>query len=175
MKKLICIVAAVLVAGFTNIASAQKFGHIDSQQIIGNLPDTKAAQTTMEAEQKKVESQLETMGTEYQDKLRLYQENVQLADAAPEKWSVAIRSDKEQELMSLQDRIQKFRENAQTTLQQKQSDLLSPIMKKIDDAVKKIADNGGYVYVFDKNAVLYINEALSTDLTPAVKKELGIQ
>ena len=138
------------------------------------MPDYKAAQTQLENESKKVETQYQAMATEYQTKIQAYQENVQLAEGALEKWSAAIRADKEQEIMQLQERIQRFQENAQQSLQQKRSELIAPVMDKLDAAVKKVATEGGYVYVMDKNTVLFINDALSTDLTSAVKKELGM-
>ena len=175
MKKIFSLILIVSVALFaTNTATAQKFGHIDSQTIINNLPDTKAAQTTFENEGKKFDEQLQTMSLEYQNKVQAYQENMQLADAAPEKWSAAIRQDKEAEIMQLQERIQRFQENAQQSLQQKRQELYAPILEKVDNAVKKVAVAGNYIYVFDKNNVLFINTALSTDLTDAVKKELGM-
>ncbi|MBQ9214015.1 MAG: OmpH family outer membrane protein [Bacteroidales bacterium] len=155
-------------------ANAQKFGHIVSQDIIENMPEYKNAQTQLEAESKKAESQYQAMATEYQNKVQAYQENIQLADAAQEKWSAAIRADKEQEIMQLQERIQRFQENVQQSLQQKRTDLMNPIIEKLDAAVKKIATAGGYVYVMDKNNVLFINENISTDLTAEVKKELGM-
>jgi outer membrane protein len=172
MKKLFLILAVFISLGFS--ATAQKFGHISSQDIIENMPEYKNAQTQIEAEQKKAESQYQAMATEYQNKAVAYQENIQLADAAPEKWSAAIRADKEQELMQLQERIQRFQENVQQSLQQKRNDLMNPIIEKLDAAVKKIATAGGYVYVMDKNNVLFINESISIDLTAEVKKELGM-
>jgi Skp family chaperone for outer membrane proteins len=47
-------------------------------------------------------------------------------------------------------------------------------MDKVDAAIKKVATAGGYVYVMDKANVLFINEAISVDLTSEVKKELGM-
>ena len=172
MKKLFLVLAAFI--SLTINANAQKFGHIVSQDIIENMPDYKNAQTQLEAEGKKAESQYQAMATEYQNKVQAYQENVQLADAAPEKWSAAIRADKEQEIMQLQERIHRFQENAQQSLQQKRTELMNPIIEKLDAAVKKVATAGGYVYVMDKNNVLFINEAISVDLTAEVKKELGM-
>ena len=95
-------------------------------------------------------------------------------DAAPEKWSAALRADKEQEIMQLQERIQRFQENAQQSITQKRSELFQPIMDKLDAAIKKVATTGGYVYVMDKANVLFINESISVDLTNEVKKELGM-
>ena len=48
--------------------------------------------------------------------------------------------------------------------------------KKIDDAIKAVGQEGGYVYIFDLNAtqIPFVNETLSTDVTGAVKAKLGI-
>ena len=97
MKKLILVLIAMVTLSVA--ASAQKFGHITTDDIIQAMPETKAAQTALEAEGKKLEDQLQAMGVEYQNKVQAYQENVQLADAAPEKWSLALRADKEQEII----------------------------------------------------------------------------
>ncbi|MCQ2252248.1 MAG: OmpH family outer membrane protein [Bacteroidales bacterium] len=172
MRKLFIILAAFISLSIS--ASAQKFGHIVTADIIDNMPETKAAQTALETEGKKLEDQLQAMGAEYQAKVQAYQENMQLADAAKEKWSAALRADKEQEIMQLQERIQRFQENAQVSIQQKRSDLFKPIMDKLDAAIKKVASNGGYVYVMDKSNILFVNEAISVDLTSEIKKELGM-
>ena len=172
MKKVFLLLVAII--SLSVAASAQKFGHITTDDIIQAMPETKAAQTALETEGKKLEEQLQAMGVEYQNKVQAYQENVQLADAAPEKWSLALRADKEQEIMQLQERIQRFQENAQQSIQQKRNDLFKPIMDKLDAAIKKVATNGGYVYVMDKANVLFINETISVDLTNEVKKELGM-
>ncbi|MCQ2975025.1 MAG: OmpH family outer membrane protein [Bacteroidales bacterium] len=174
MKRLLLLFIAILSCACINTISAQKIGHVDTQDILTNFADYKNAQTALENESKKYEQQMQTLATEYQTKLQAYQENVQLADAAPEKWSVAIRADKESELMQLQERIQRFQETAQSALKSKQDELFAPIMDKIDNAIKKVGTAGGYVLVLEKNAVLFINTDLSTDLTDTVKKELGI-
>ncbi len=172
MKKVFLLFVAII--SLSVAASAQKFGHITTDDIIQAMPETKAAQTALESEGKKLEEQLQAMGVEYQNKVQAYQENVQLADAAPEKWSLALRADKEQEIMQLQERIQRFQENAQQSIAQKRNDLFKPIMDKLDAAIKKVATAGGYVYVMDKANVLFINETISVDLTNEVKKELGM-
>lgn len=172
MRKLFLILIAFVSLSIS--ASAQKFGHIVSAEILEAMPETKAAQTALETEGKKLDETLQAMGAEYQSKVQAYQENMQLAPAAPEKWSTALQADKEQEIMQLQERIQRFQENAQASIAQKRNDLFKPITDKLEAAIKKVAAEGGYVYVMDKNAVLYINEAISVDLTAEVKKALGI-
>ena len=51
------------------------------------------------------------------------------------------------------------------------------IQTKIMAAIKKIGENGGYVYIVDTStgAISFVNDALSTDVTAQLKAELGIK
>jgi outer membrane protein len=55
--------------------------------------------------------------------------------------------------------------------------MLEPIVKKIEDAIKAVGQEGGYTYIFDLNTtnIPYVSETLSTDVTAAVKAKLGIK
>ena len=55
--------------------------------------------------------------------------------------------------------------------------MTEPIYKKIDDAIKAVGQEGGYVYIFDLNRtdIPFVNESLSTDVTPIVKGKLGLK
>ena len=41
-------------------------------------------------------------------------------------------------------------------------------------ALEKLAKEGGYIYVFEKASMLYVDETQSVDLTPAARKALNI-
>ena len=62
-------------------------------------------------------------------------------------------------------------------MQKKQGELLEPIIVKAQDAVKEVSKAGGYTVVYDTsvNAVAYFDEAVVTDILPAVKTKLGIK
>ena len=59
---------------------------------------------------------------------------------------------------------------------------MTPIYEKANEAVKKIAQAGGYVAIFSTTqdqpaaaGLAYFDPAQLTDITPAVKAELNIQ
>ncbi len=54
-----------------------------------------------------------------------------------------IKADKEGELVSLQESIEKFKKDAQSSYQKKQTDLLGPIQKKIGDVIADVARENG--------------------------------
>lgn len=164
-----------LIATVTQISAQKyKFGHTDSQKILQQMPELKDAQKKLQAEQKKIEERLLSMRTEYQNKVQAYMENEQLAAESPEKWDALTKADKEAEITSLEERITKYQTNAEQSLITKQEELYQPILKKIKDAIKDVAEEGNYIYIFDVNALLYYSETKSTDVTPMVKKKLGI-
>ena len=51
---------------------------------------------------------------------------------------------------------------------------MAPIQQRAVAAVEKLAKEGGYIYVFEKASMLYVDETQSVDLTPAARKALNI-
>jgi outer membrane protein len=157
----------VILFAFTLSAQSPKFGHINSSELLGLLPGTKSADSTLQKYGSSLESQLKTMSAEYQTKLQDYQANqTMMADA--------IKQVKEKEIMDLQTRIQDFQQTAQESIQKKKEDLYSPVLKKVEDAIKQIAKDNGYAYIFDTSAGVFLYAQESDDISALVKKKLGI-
>ena len=57
-------------------------------------------------------------------------------------------------------------------LQTKRDALLKPILDEFNTAVKAVATEGGYTYIFDQGILLYFDATM--DVAPMVKKKLGI-
>lgn len=169
MKKTLKLTLAIaLLMGSTSLF-AQKFGRINTQEIIMAMPETKTMQTNMEAYAKELQDNIETMNVEFNTKLQDFQKNFNtMNDMAKEM--------KEKDLNDLQARIREFQERAQQEYQKKQNELLAPIIEKAKNAIDKISAAGGYLVVFDTStgSLAYFDEATLTDIAPEVKKELGI-
>ena len=169
MKKAIKLtLAVVLVMGATSLF-AQKFGRINTQEIIMAMPETKTMQENMDTFAKELSDNIETMNVEFNTKLQDFQKNYNT-------FSDAIKEVKEKELNDMQTRTREFQERAQQDYQKKQNELLAPIIDKAKSAIDKVAAAGGFLVVFDTSAgsLAYFDEATLTDVAPAVKKELGI-
>lgn len=165
MKKIILIAAASLlsVAAFAQ----PKFAHVNYTELIQLMPEADDARAAMEASNKEVQETYAAMVEEYNTKYATYQQKQST-------WTPAIRETKEKEIQGIVTRIQEFEQSIQTELQQQQQQLMAPIQKKANDTVKALAKEGGYVYVFDVNTPLYIDDTQSVDLTPAARKALNI-
>ena len=105
MKKALKLtLAVVLLTGSTSLF-AQKFGRINTQEIIMSMPETKTMQTNMETYAQELQDNIETMQVEFNTKLQDFQKNFNtLTDIAKEM--------KEKDLNDLQNRIREFQERA---------------------------------------------------------------
>ncbi len=160
--------AVVLMLGSTSLF-AQKFGRINSNEIITAMPEMKEAETNLEAFGKTLQESIEAISVEYQNKLQEYQKNY-------ETLSEAIRDMKAKELQDLSARAQQYQQAAQQDFQRKQNELMAPIVEKAEAAIKKVAAAGGFIAIFDtaQPTLAYFDEAQLTDIAPAVRTELGI-
>lgn len=174
MKKILKIVLTVaIVAGSTSVF-AQKLGRINMQELVFAMPETAEMQKNLEAYQKELQDQLETIGVEFNNKLNDYTKQVNDKTST---MSDSVRQLKEKELNDLKNRYDEFVQISQQDMQKKQGELLEPIIIKAQDAVKEVSKAGGYIVIFDTsvNAVAYFDEAAVTDILPAVKAKLGIK
>jgi len=148
-------------------AQTLKFGHIDFQQLLQLMPEREVAQKAMTKVQGEMEAQLATMQKELQEKGKDYL-------AQQKTLTEAIRTTKEDELQSIQQRIQTFQQQAQENFQKEESKQFQPIIEKARKAIAEVGKEQGLMYVFEVNGVLYHSEQ-SMELLPLVKTKLGIK
>lgn len=165
--KMVSVVLIMCVATHS-FAQSNKFGHINSAELLQLMPEIKKADSSLQAYQKQLEDQNQTMLNEYQTKVTDYQKG---EATMPD----AVKDVKQQEISDLQQRIQSFQQTAQDKFQQKKEELYSPILKKAEDAIKLVAKENNYAYVFDTSAGAVIYAQESDDLMALVKKKLGLK
>ena len=149
---------------------AQTFGHIKTQEILTVMPEYTKAQTDIQTMQKQYDDEIKRLSDEVNKKFAAYQqEQANLPKNIQER--------RQKELQEMSERGMQMQQDAQQELQRSWLQMLEPIAKKIDDAIKSVGQEGGYVYIFDLNAtsIPFVNETLSTDVTGAVKAKLGLQ
>jgi len=167
--KIIRTIAILVIAFFAFQVNGQnlKIGHINSSEILKLMPEVKTAQGDLEKFSKELQNQSDILIAEYQKKTDEYQ-------GLPANTSDVLKKDKETEIVQLEQRIKKFQEDAQGEVSKKQSELLEPIMKKLQDVIKEVAKEKGYDYILDTStgSVIFQNEAY--DISSFVKKKLNI-
>ena len=160
MKKLIKLTLVVALVLGSSSLFAQKLGRINLEEIITLMPEYKEMMTNMEAYSKDLRDNLETIQVELNTKYNDFQKNKAT-------YSEVTRQLKEKELTDLQNRLQEFYQSAQEDLQKKEKELTDPIVAKAQEAVKKVAQKGAYVAVFNTTipSMVYYDEAAMTDLS----------
>ncbi|MCQ2167446.1 MAG: OmpH family outer membrane protein [Bacteroidales bacterium] len=165
MKKIFFIVAMAFLA--TTAFAQQKFAHVNFAELVQLAPEADQAREAISASSKEAQETYQAMVEEFNSKYQQYQQKAST-------WTQAIRESKEKELTEIQQRIQEFQQSIQLELQQQEQQLMAPIYDKANEVVKNIAKQGGYIYVFDKNTALYVDESQSKDITPEARKALNI-
>ena len=147
---------------------AQKFGHVNAQEVIQAMPEFTKARQEIEALQKQYEDDLKSMQEELQKKAEAYEkEQATLPDN--------IKQRREQELQEMYQKIQQNYQDNQQALAKAQQDKMQVITTKVLDAIKAVGQAGGYVYIMDTaSGIPYISTTLSEDLTSQVKAKLGL-
>lgn len=150
-------------------AFAQKFGHVNSQEIIQQMPEYNKAKTEMDALTKQYENDLKSMQDELNRKAASYDST---RTTLPEN----IRQRREQELNELAQRIQQSYQDNQQALAKASQEKMQVITTKVVDAIKQVGQAGNYVYIMDiAGGIPYISTTLSTDVTADVKAKLGLK
>lgn len=166
--KLTLMAAFMMIAG-TSSSFAQKFGYLNSQELILMMPERDSVEIKLNALAKELGEQLELIQVEYNNKYAEYQKSASTL-------SEAVKNLKEQELASLGERFNQMQQSAQQEMALEQDKLTAPIVEKAQKAIEKVSKANGLTAVFDTSmgALAYFNESAMTDLLPLVKKELGI-
>ncbi len=143
-------------------------GYVNSQELLSVMPEMSKADSDLKTFAKQYQDQLESMGKEFEKKGSEYQ-------ATEKSMSDAVRTVKQKELQDLEARIHDFQQTAQDKITKKKEELYRPILDKADKAIKAVAKEKGYDYIFDASGgtLLYAND--SDNILPLVKAKLGIK
>ena len=139
-------------------AMAQKFAHMNSQEVIVAMPEYTKAQADLDAMSKQYQEEMQRSQTEFNKKVQEFQ---QQADSLPK---------------NIAERRQEFQQDAYQNMQKAQQDALVPIYKKLDEAIQAVGKAEGVIYIFDlaRTPIPYVGSE-SVDVTAKVKTQLGIK
>ena len=149
----------------------QKIGYADWEYIFSQLPEFKQIDNELKTHGTQLENQLKAKYADYENKVKAYQ-------GMPATTPDAIKADKERELQGLQESIQKFQQDAQTSLQNKQTALMDPVFKKVGKAIEDVAKEHGYAFIMAPQVMgggdilLYSDEKYN--VSNLVLKKLGV-
>ncbi len=158
------LIAAIMMLGASTMNAQSKTAHIDVQELLAKMPEMTAAKAQLETQSKTYDGEYSKMVTEYQTKMKKYEgEAATAGDAENEK--------RAKEMQEMGQRIQQYRDSAQKQLQDKETEIVKPIMDKAKAAIVKVAKAKGYQYVMDASSLIV---AEGPNLLEDVIKELAV-
>ena len=168
-KSLIAIMVCLLAFGGSAMAQKNtKIGHINSNDLMQIMPGRDSAQTVLQGEVAELEETLKSMQAEAEKRYNDY-----VANQAG--WTELIRQTKQREIQDMASRIEEFQQNAQKQLQEREAELLKPIIDRAKKAIAEVAKEGGYTYILDAGTAAILYDEGGDDIMPLVKKKLGLK
>jgi len=172
MKKILNF--SVLILAFLalalNSASAQKYGHLNSGNLLEELPEVQAADKQLAEYREELVAEGEKMAQAFQTKAQAFMQKVQAGELTP-----VEQQKQEQQLQAERQKIMEYEQTISQKVSQRRQELLDPILQKVQDAIDAVGEENGYVMIFDTsifNAVLFAKD--SDNVMPLVKAKLGL-
>ena len=159
----------IVVLAFLTTASAiqaQQFGYVNSQEILGEMPEVKQAEANLEALQQQLQKRLQASVEQLQTDYVAIQRRIEQGELSPRQ--------QETEVQALQQREQQLAQEEQdmvNQIQTKRNELLEPIYSRVNEAIAEVAKENGYTFIFDQAVLLYFEE--SQDVSAQVRAKLG--
>lgn len=168
MKKIkLLAVAVVLFVGATQMSAQTKIAHINTQELVEDMPEMKEAAKELEKISKTYETEIRNLASAFESKVKRYEEEV---DSKSEEENMA----RGQELQEMQNNIQEYRQTAMRELEKKEQDIYQPLLEKARKAIEKVGKAQGYDYILDSTLGSGVIMAEGKNLLEDVKKELNM-
>lgn len=165
MKKFLIVI--MLLAPMSLLA--QKFGYMNSAELIQLMPEFSKAQKKLQDLEKTYTNDFNAMRTELEKKGTEFEKLQQ--DSVPEN----ILKRRYEELLQMEQRLQQASQELQQSLAQAEQQEMVAIQTKLRDALDAVGRDGGYVCIFDlAGGVPYISKTLCEDVTAKLRTKLGI-
>jgi len=149
--------------------SAQKFGYINSQQLIQQIPQVKEANAELETIKKQYEKQGQDKVAAFQAKYQALERKQAQGEISPKQLETEAQVLKQEEM-----EIAKFQQEIQQKIYEKSEALLKPIRDRIQGAIDDVAKENGFTYIFDKSMGIILYADDSADVSAQVKAKLGM-
>jgi outer membrane protein len=149
----------------SQVSDAQKFGYINSAQLIEAHPKVPAANAELEVFRKGVMDPFEAKAKAFESKYMFFVEEVNAGTLS--KVSAQTR---QQDLQKEQQELQTEQQQIEFTILQKREQLLQPILTEIDSIIQAYGKENTYTMIFDTSvsgAILYTTD--SDNLTESIK------
>ena len=166
MKSKILVIVLCLAGFFANAQT--KVGTINSEFIVGLMPEAKNVLSDLNVYATKLDSS-------YQVKLADYNAKVAAFQKLDPSLSDNFKKIKVEEINELEQDLQKSQQNGNSLINLKRDQLMNPLYKILGEAITEVAKAEGFTQVLTSsgNEFAYIDEAF--DITEKVMAKLGVK
>ena len=148
---------------------AQKFGYVNSAEIIQVMPEYSKALNDLQSLEKMYTDEFNSMRTELEKKGTEFEKMQQ--EEVPEN----ILKRRYEELMQMQQRLQEYGQEVQANLSKAEAEKMMEIQTVLKNALDAVGNEGSYVCIFDvAGGIPFINTSICDDVTQKVRAKLGI-
>lgn len=164
--KSLALIAVLMMAGLN--LQAQKFGYIDSQSLLVQHPDVKAADAQIKTFSDQMIAKGQEMVKSFETKYQAYIKAAETNTLSP-----LQMQEREAALGQDQQKIQAFEVEMQQKVAQERERLYGPILEKVKTAIDALGKEEGYTMIFDTSQGSLVFAMPGDDLMPKVKSRLG--
>jgi outer membrane protein len=154
---------------FAITAFGQKYGYLNSSEIIMIHPDVKAADQKLMNFQNELIAKGEDMAKKLEANYNAYVE-----EANSGVLSQLQMQEKETALSQEQEAIRQYEVQIQQQILSKREELYQPILNKIQTAVEEVGKENGYTMIFDTSTGGILHAEESNDILNKVKAKLNL-
>lgn len=133
---------SAVVAGSAAAQAAPKFGYVNSAKILADAPGRAEAENQFNTEVKAYQAQLQRM----QDSLQLLAANF---DKEAPKLDSASRETRAASIRAKEADYQKRAQTLDTQMQNRQAELVRPIMEQLQKIIEQVRSEDNYAMIFD--------------------------
>ena len=164
MKKIAILIVAIATSLQVNAQS--KVGTIDIDYILSNMPQLEQVNKDIKTYSDDLEIQLQVKVTKYKALISVYEQNTS-------SYSETEMKTKQDEIIAIEQDIQKFQKNGPSLIQIRRNKLLNPLYKLIGDALNTVATEEKFSQILTiNNSIAYLDP--NFDITILTMTKMGI-
>lgn len=171
MKKLQLL---LLLLFFPMLASAQlSIGIMNPDEVLDSMPEAAEIETELQEYIQEREQQFQTRYQNWIDELTQFSEQAEAGELSEEE-----QAREEERLSEMEEELNAFQERIQNQIRQRQSELFSPLLNRVESAMENVSRELGLDYVINKQSsggdpIVYYASDRGVDITDRVIEYLS--
>lgn len=172
---LFLLMLALMLAPDRSQAQDMKIGYVEPRAILDRMPEMRAVEQRMQNFVERKRQELTQQEGALQQELEAFQQKIGVI-------SENARQQEEERLGQMQFELQQSQNQVRQEIQQRQAELMSPLLEQVQESIDVVAQEKGLDYVLNTTTstgdvvILYVKEEIrdEVDITEAVMEHLGI-